>query len=119
MKLGCTVFLVISCGLTWFNNMFADFHVISLPISVFTFGMHAVLLAVYPSDVTSLGLLGLETLAKALNDEGVAENLAQTVKTQPRIGVILVFILCAFNQYIQIKREAFGKTTGVFFKSRG
>ena len=110
MKLACTITMGISCILTWFNNKWSDFHVISLPVSVFTFGMHTILIAVYPSDVTSLGLLGLEASSEALNDDGVAVDLMRTVKTQPRIGVALVLTLCAFNQFIQLKREAYGST---------
>ena len=118
MKLDTTIFLGISCILTWLNNKWSDFHTISLPISVFTFGYYAIFIAVFPSDVTSLGLLGLEDEAKQIFDENVTAELVNTVKTSPRIGVCLIFMLCTFNQFIQLKREADGTTTGVFFKSK-
>ena len=87
---------------SWLNNIWTDFYEVSQPVAFITFVYYAIIIAQYPAQIANVNLLGLQSLAEKVDDQGAALERFETVKTQPRIGILCAFFLLAFNQAIQL-----------------
>ena len=62
LRLDATFFLGLTVILSWLNNVWADFYIITTPISFITFSYYAILIAVYPGQIANLNIVELEIL---------------------------------------------------------